>query len=316
MSAVDQKTQETDDPTTEEEEEEEEEEDEEEEDEEEEKLTATESSRSYRQRLKRRSASELLAVLSKLPATKTCLRCKRSLKRVIDFAKKSDLLDGRKRECRDCVKQQMSDKLKRLRAYQLTLKMLGCMKCGWKGHPEALDFAHDNSQNKKRNRRGRTVNPTKFRSLSEFKKEEKHFRVLCAICHEVETDAYRQESKLSFTNKSTLLQRNMRQRVDIVAAEKKKRGFCVDCRCAIGSLPDSCFDFDHLPKEEKRETISQMVCNPSKFSTDDIRKEMLKCELVCKRCHRVRTVTRRNNSPESIQLAGTILNAIPTPKRG
>ena len=53
-------------------------------------------------------------------------------------------------------------------------------------------------------------------------------------------------------------------------------------------------DFDHLPGQKKLCGIAEMVSN--RFTLLEIQQEMLKCELVCSNCHRIRThVLRRSN---------------------
>jgi hypothetical protein len=238
----------------------------------------------YRTRLKGRSLAELADALAKLPAMKTCTRCNRSLLRAVDFAKKSDMPDGRKRECRECVRAQLAQKLRELRQYQLQVKSRGCQICGWTGHPEALDFAHLSPSSKKRDRRGRTVGPSRFRSKTEFKKEERVMRVLCAVCHQLETGTIPTPSEHP-------AKRKLREYVE---AEKTKRKCCADCRLRVThDAPFRCFDFDHLPQFPKVETISNMQLKPQSFTLDHIRTEISKCDLVCKRCHRIRTATRR-----------------------
>jgi len=52
------------------------------------------------------------------------------------------------------------------------------------------------------------------------------------------------------------------------------------------SFPPVCMDFDHRPGEEKIKEISK--CK-SKAQVDV---EVLKCDLVCSNCHRIRTSRR------------------------
>jgi len=46
-------------------------------------------------------------------------------------------------------------------------------------------------------------------------------------------------------------------------------------------------DFDHRPGEVKVGSIQKLMHNPEKLKA-----ELLKCDLVCACCHRIRTFTR------------------------
>ena len=61
---------------------------------------------------------------------------------------------------------------------------------------------------------------------------------------------------------------------------------CQDCR---RPYPAVCMDFDHRPGLKKVDDISRLLTRP-----DDLCLELLKCDLVCANCHRVRTAERRN----------------------
>lgn len=73
-----------------------------------------------------------------------------------------------------------------------------------------------------------------------------------------------------------------RQRlVDIINNLKKKP--CSDCHKRFSVC---CMDFDHV-KGKKVESISVMVATG--YSEKKIKSELIKCELVCANCHRIRT---------------------------
>lgn len=70
-------------------------------------------------------------------------------------------------------------------------------------------------------------------------------------------------------------------------AYKTQEG-CVDCGyTSFGPA----LDFDHLPGTEKSFNIGQGMRH---MKWDAIIEEMLKCEIVCANCHRVRTWKRAN----------------------
>ena len=62
---------------------------------------------------------------------------------------------------------------------------------------------------------------------------------------------------------------------------------CVDC----GEDDIVVLEFDHLGKEPKKATISQLKFN--NYSIETIIKEIEKCEVVCANCHRRRHYVRR-----------------------
>ena len=60
---------------------------------------------------------------------------------------------------------------------------------------------------------------------------------------------------------------------------------CKDCGCCF---PPCAMDFDHRPGEKKLSTVSQLS-NSSRVKMLD---EIIKCDVVCANCHRVRTQRR------------------------
>jgi len=60
---------------------------------------------------------------------------------------------------------------------------------------------------------------------------------------------------------------------------------CMDCG---QKFPQCAMDFDHRPDEKKAFLISQ-GWNKTRQALD---KEILKCDIVCSNCHRIRTYTR------------------------
>lgn len=64
-----------------------------------------------------------------------------------------------------------------------------------------------------------------------------------------------------------------------------KRQPCADCG---RSFPVVCMDFDHRPGVVKCFTISESIDRKA----EDIEAEILKCDVVCACCHRIRTARR------------------------
>lgn len=63
---------------------------------------------------------------------------------------------------------------------------------------------------------------------------------------------------------------------------------CVDCKV---KHPHYILDFDHLPGTTDTMKVSRAV----EYSITRVIEEMLKCEVVCANCHRVRTYDRGQN---------------------
>ncbi len=66
---------------------------------------------------------------------------------------------------------------------------------------------------------------------------------------------------------------------------------CVDCG---GRFEICCMDFDHKDGTAKEYNVGSMFAHH--YSRELIEKELVKCELVCSNCHRVRTRNRRTGS--------------------
>jgi hypothetical protein len=72
---------------------------------------------------------------------------------------------------------------------------------------------------------------------------------------------------------------------------------CMDCG---NKFPSECMDFDHREEGEKFKDISRM----GTYSMEKILEEIVKCDVVCANCHRIRTRLRgigRKQSEETKQ---------------
>ena len=61
---------------------------------------------------------------------------------------------------------------------------------------------------------------------------------------------------------------------------------CIDC----GEKDPIVLDFDHIDRNNKFKTVSQMLCGHYSFET--ILKEINKCEIRCANCHRRKTYSQ------------------------
>lgn len=75
-----------------------------------------------------------------------------------------------------------------------------------------------------------------------------------------------------------------------------KMGKCQDCQFPVTESETSLFEFDHLPQYSKSWNVSELQNVSSPIAL--IAQEMAKCELVCQRCHRLRSYTRRKKEAE------------------
>lgn len=64
---------------------------------------------------------------------------------------------------------------------------------------------------------------------------------------------------------------------------------CADCQ--YNAHPEA-LDFDHVFGDPKKKNVSQLKC----FSWKVIWNEVMKCEVVCANCHRIRTANRRKEN--------------------
>ena len=84
----------------------------------------------------------------------------------------------------------------------------------------------------------------------------------------------------------------------VIEKIKTDRG-CTDC--GFNAHP-AALDFDHLPEFEKL----YRICTMATMRRDLLEAEIAKCEVVCANCHRIRTVTRLDETKNQ-SLAGGVI---------
>lgn len=115
---------------------------------------------------------------------------------------------------------------------------------------------------------------------------------ICSKCG-VHPRAYRTSSYCKRCAKDSTMKsikkrlENFREFMDLAKSHP-----CVDCKI---KYPPYVMDFDHLPQFKKVHCVSQMAFHPA----SSLREEMLKCELVCANCHRVRTHKRKEEKKKN-----------------
>lgn len=98
-----------------------------------------------------------------------------------------------------------------------------------------------------------------------------------------------------YSNKDKYLERNKKYRIEIkkYIRELKESNPCLDCSV---SYPYYVMDFDHMDGKEKENNINYLS---STGRIGALKKEIVKCEIVCANCHRVRTHDRTKRSRSS-----------------
>lgn len=176
----------------------------------------------------------------------------------------------------------------------------GCQDCGFNAHAAALDFDHRPDEDKHMQ-----VSWLMQARAELLQAEIAKCDVVCANCHRVRTFSRRPVTRSTWYDLPGCC-KGCRTKLRCDAA----RGFCYkcseDCRhyrrqlLANYKLSKGCFDcgyskhgfaldFDHLPGEEKLKSISVMLS----WSWSKIMAEVLKCDVVCANCHRIRTISRK-----------------------
>lgn len=112
---------------------------------------------------------------------KTCKTCQKSLP-ISSFHTEKKVVDGRTSNCRDCISAKRQAKRKRERDKTndiiLVKKMAGCVCCGYKEYPIALDL-HHTDPSVKLDKLGAMKRAGVNKVLAEVDK----CVVICAICH-------------------------------------------------------------------------------------------------------------------------------------
>lgn len=124
-----------------------------------------------------------------------------------------------------------------------------------------------------------------WRNKSQGKRQDS-----CRECKKVIQRAYYQNNRQSYVakiteTKKTRIAANKRYARDILSSG------CVDC----GFLDIRALEFDHLGESTKVDGVMAMINDGA--SLDRIKTEISKCEVVCRNCHSIRTITRLDIEP-------------------
>jgi hypothetical protein len=89
----------------------------------------------------------------------------------------------------------------------------------------------------------------------------------------------------------------------VIVDEKLRRGKCLACNLSVEKHNASEFDFDHRDREHKTGNVSKLkYCN-----VDRLINEMTKCDLLCCRCHRRKTLNNKDFAKPTTRVLQTTL---------
>lgn len=124
-------------------------------------------------------------------------------------------------------------------------------------------------------------------------KKREYDRQRKRLLREADREAYNETQREYYADNSDRIKEQVtarrkahRARVRKYLAEVKSVP-CADCQIAY---PSQCMDFDHL--SDKRFNVSEAASG--NYSLETIKAEIVKCEVVCSNCHRIRTHKRKN----------------------
>jgi hypothetical protein len=104
--------------------------------------------------------------------------------------------------------------------------------------------------------------------------------------HDANNQRYQERNKDKIKERRLEFQRTRRQEVRKELQRIKETSPCSDCG---NNYPYYVMDFDHMPGEDKVDTVSYLA---SRLPLDKVLEEVTKCEIVCSNCHRIRTYVR------------------------
>lgn len=81
------------------------------------------------------------------------------------------------------------------------------------------------------------------------------------------------------------MERQGRLKAEIVTYKREHK--CTDCKF---NFPPICMEFDHLKEKGGRQNEVNILVRQGRMTA--ARQEILKCDLLCSNCHRIRTATR------------------------
>lgn len=166
------------------------------------------------------------------------------------------------------------------------LRRVPCADCGGTFEPYQMDFDHrDPSTKSFQVTAGRAMLMSRARLLAEIAKCD----IVCGNCHATRSARQRAESaaKQRASRPETPRRASRRRRALPVRdfLLKLRDRPCSDCG---QRYPPIAMEFDHRDPSTKRHNVAESWCR----SFAGIMEEAAKCDVVCRNCHRRRTVER------------------------
>lgn len=202
------------------------------------------------------------------------------------------------RRCRRCVRAIHHDALemnsqKNSEARSSFIRKLKkdakCIRCGYQGLPVEFCLIPKDGETQRVNlRTGKTV-PFSALSVSHMKEDFPKMQLMCRNC-------YKETKKINWDcndlpSRGDVMERlRLQPKIDFINAEKYKRGECANCGYEVKSSRLPAFEFDHIDRKTK---LINVGCMPGVYSIPAIELEMAKCQMLCARCHAVKSWRER-----------------------
>ena len=211
-----------------------------------------------------------------------CLHCN-EIKPIDEFVSDSSKDLNKRNICKKCSCAAVKENFHKYKEYVAEKKQeIGeCAHCR-RFHPYIMEFDHNQGIKNK--------NISRINNVNAFEKELIFVQLLCGVCHAIKSYNEMQEKKKLWEYSNTpecikrlkIIQRNR----DYVNKIKTDSG-CEICHYNNLSFPCT-LDFDHIDRTKKTNTISQMVMGGN--SLDLIKEELLNTRILCKNCHKIKTM--------------------------
>ena len=215
-----------------------------------------------------------------------CLHCN-EIKPIDEFVSDINYDLNKRNICKTCHCTAVKEIFHKYKEYVAEKKQeIGeCAHCR-RFHPYIMEFDH--------NQGIKNYNISQIRNVNAFEKELKFVQLLCGICHSIKTYNEIQEKKKMWIYSNTpecIKQRAIVQRNRDYVNKIKTDSGCEICHYNNLSCP-STLEFDHIDRTKKTNTICQMVLNGN--SLDLIKEELLNTRILCRNCHKIKTMENKD----------------------
>lgn len=187
------------------------------------------------------------------------------------------------------------DKRKLVSEITLPLKQQGCHDCSQVFIPEAMEFDHvkEGKQYSISMIAALPVSDEEIRNLLRY--ELSLCEVCCSNCHRRRTiSRYKNSARKDFLD-GKLNSKNLNPKSIHAYSVLTSEG-CTDCKITDILV----LEYDHV-RGSKTENISRMLAS-QRYSLDDLKDEIAKCEVRCAVCHRTKSVKRYNGVEKTEQI--------------